>query len=68
MAMLHTKFQAVEPEEEDFLVYFTCVSRIPWDRNILNKFGKGPCYILNIKYFSHEVLKKKIFECFSMYF
>ena len=27
-----------------------------------------PCYILNFKHLSQEVLKKKIFEYFSMYF
>ena len=28
--MLHITFQAVEPSEEDFYVYFTCKPRIPW--------------------------------------
>ena len=39
--MLHIKFQAAEPGEEDFKVFFTCKPWIPLDRTILNKFGKG---------------------------
>ena len=43
-AMIHTKFQAAEPGEDFWYILLARVgkSRIPWDRTILNKFGKGP--------------------------
>ena len=80
--MLYTKFQASKPsgsEVEDFLIFLMYFygPGTPWGRAI---FEPGPSfeqtwyrttrqrYIPNFKHLSQVVLKKKIFEYFSMHF
>ena len=83
-AMLQTKFHTSEPsgsEDEDFEIFFyVCLRfepRIPWPGAILDPGTYNwpnlvnttrQCYIQNFKHLGQEILKKKIFEYFFMYF
>ena len=82
--MLHIIFQTPvhsSSEEEDFekrFIYFYGLNLGPLVRGHLaprdlqlNKICKrilGKCFISNLKHLSQVVLKKKIFEYFSIYF
>ena len=82
--MLHIKFQTSKhsgSEEEDFemFIHFYGLNLasplmqghlVPRDLQ-LNKIGKRPlgkCFISNFKHLSQVILKKNIFEYFSIYF
>ena len=66
---LYTKYELSISSEDDILVNFTYKPRIPWDRTILNKFGKGPLdnTTYQYKYLSQEVLKKIFAYFFYVY-
>ena len=81
--MLYIKFQTSEHSGLNtilnFFMYFYGLSLGPpcarpsWTQGpLFEQISKGPlgmlCYIPNFKHLSKVVLKKKIFEYFSMYF